>query len=122
VCTIRVAVNRRVRNGDDWDDRLDGFFTAIIWRDYAENVAESLRRGDRVLVTGRVTSRSYEAEDGTTRWVTEIQAEEVCPSLRWATAKVHKITRRHGEPPGVAGGAPPPVNTPPPPPDDDLPF
>lgn len=122
VCTIRVAVNRRVRNGDEWDDRLDGFFTAVIWREHAENIAESLRRGDRVLVTGRLTCRSYEAQDGATRWVTEIQAEEVCPSLRWAQTKVRKVTRSHGEPPGVAGGALPPVNTLPPPPDEDVPF
>lgn len=119
VCTVRVAVNRRVRDGDEWEDRLDGFFTAIVWRDHAENIAESLGRGDRVLVTGRLTSRSYEAADGTTRWVTEIQAEEVCPSLRWAQAKVRKITRQHGEPVGAAAATSPAS---PLPSDDDVPF
>jgi single-strand DNA-binding protein len=118
VTTVRVAVNRRMRNGEEWEDRLDGFFTAILWREHAENVAESLHRGDRVLVTGRLSSRSYEAQDGTTRWVTEIQAEEICPSLRWAQCKVRKVTRRHEAQPVAAtvGGAPPPA------PDDDVPF
>jgi single-strand DNA-binding protein len=119
VTTVRVAVNRRVRNGEEWEDRLDGFFTAILWREYAENVAESLRRGDRVLVTGRLSSRSYEAQDGTTRWVTEIQAEEICPSLRWAQAKVRKVTRKHEQQPvpATVGGAPPPTSD-----DEDVPF
>jgi single-strand DNA-binding protein len=118
VVTVRVAVNRRVRNDDEWEDRLDGFFTAILWREHAENVAESLRRGDRVLVTGRLSSRSYEAQDGTTRWVTEIQTEEICPSLRWAQCKVRKVTRRHEQQsvPATVGGAPPPAE------DDDPPF
>lgn len=120
VCTCRVAVNRRVKTGDEWDDRLDGYFTAQIWRDHAEHVAASLRRGDRVLVIGRLTSRSYEDKEGQTRWVTEIQAEEVCPSLRWAQAKVRRITRQHEPVPAGAGGAPPPADGPPP--DDDVPF
>ncbi|MDP8969283.1 MAG: single-stranded DNA-binding protein, partial [Actinomycetota bacterium] len=86
VANMRVAVNRRIRNKDtnEWDDRLDGFFTVNVWRDYAENVAESLSRGTRVLVQGRLISRSYEDREGQTRWVTEIEADEVCPSLRWA--------------------------------------
>ncbi len=89
-----MAVNRRVRNGGEWDDRLDGFFTAVIWREHGENVAESLRKGDRVLVMGRLTSRSYEDKEGKTRWVTEVQAEEVCPSLRWARVKVMNASNR----------------------------
>ncbi len=98
VANMRVAVNRRIRNKDtnEWDDRLDGFFTVNVWRDYAENVAESLSRGTRVLVQGRLISRSYEDREGQTRWVTEIEADEVCPSLRWATAKVEKAQRSGG--------------------------
>ncbi|MGH8887522.1 MAG: single-stranded DNA-binding protein [Egibacteraceae bacterium] len=117
VCTVRVAVNRRVKTGDGWDDRLDGFFTVQLWRDHAANAAESLRKGDRVIVTGRLTCRSYEAPDGTTRWVTEIQAEEICPSLRWAQAKPRRITRHHSQP--VPAGAGPPAGGPA---DDDVPF
>jgi single-strand DNA-binding protein len=103
VASVRVAVNQRFFNKEtnSWDERLDGFFTCNIWRDQAENVAESLTRGARVLVTGRLRSRSYEDKDGQTRWVTEIEADEVCPSLRWATAKPVKTNRGGG---GGGGG------------------
>jgi single-strand DNA-binding protein len=95
VANIRVAVNQRFFNKEtnQWDDRLDGFFTVNVWRDYAENVADSLHRGTRVMVTGRLRSRSYEDKEGQTRWVTEIEADEVCPSLKWATAKIEKMNR-----------------------------
>jgi single-strand DNA-binding protein len=101
VANVRIAVNRRVRNQqtNDWEDKLDGYFN--VWRDHAENVAESLHRGNRVLVTGRLTSRSYQDKDGQTRWVTEIEADEICPSLRWATAQITKVGRRDG---GAGGG------------------
>jgi single-strand DNA-binding protein len=104
VTTCRVAVNQRFFNKDTnaWDERLDGFFTVNVWRDMGENVAESLNRGDRVLVVGRLRSRSWETNDGQTRWVTEIEADEVCPSLRWATAKPQKVSR------SGRGGPPPP--------------
>lgn len=96
VANVRVAVNQRFFNKEknEWDERLDGFFTCNVWRDMAENVSESLHRGDRVLVTGRLRSRSYETKEGETRWVTEIEADEVCPSLRWAKARVEKVSRR----------------------------
>ena len=125
VANVRVAVNRRFRNAQtgDWDDRLDGYFTVNVWRDMAENVAESLSRGTRVLVQGRLTSRSYDDKDGNTRWVTEIEADEICPSLRWATAEVKKV-RRGGS--GGGGGTGGPQGVVPPPtqaPDaDDVPF
>jgi single-strand DNA-binding protein len=125
VTNMRVAVNRRIRNSqtNEWDDKLDGFFTVNVWRDHAENVAESLKRGTRVLVQGRLISRSYEDKEGQTRWVTEIEADEVCPSLRWATAKISKVNRSSG---GQSGGntsdswgAPPPAQAPA---ADDVPF
>jgi single-strand DNA-binding protein len=125
VANCRVAVNRRTfnRETNSFDDRLDGYFTVNIWRDYAENAADSLRRGNRVLVMGRLISRSYEDKEGQTRWVTEIEADEVCPSLRWATAKVTKVVRnaRGGDDLNGArmGGAPPPSE---PPASDDVPF
>jgi single-strand DNA-binding protein len=123
VANCRVAVNRRVYNREtsSFDDRLDGYFTVNVWRGYAENAAESLRRGTRVLVMGRLISRSYEDKEGQTRWVTEIEADEICPSLRWATAKVTKVTRSdsgRGDG-GFGGGAPPPST---PPETDDVPF
>jgi len=122
VANCRVAVNRRIfnRETNSYDDRLDGYFTVNIWRGYAENAAESLRRGSRVLVVGRLISRSYEDKEGQTRWVTEIEAEEICPSLRWATAKLTKVNRdnRTNGDTGL-GGAPLPAA---PPDSDDVPF
>ena len=124
VTNIRVAVNRRRRDPqtNEWTDELDGFFTCNVWRDQAENVAESLTKGSRVLVTGRLRSRSYEDNQGQTRWVTEIEADEVCPSLRWATAKVQKVSRSSGGGSSSGGGfsSPPPAAEPPAP--DDVPF
>jgi len=128
VANIRVAVNRRIfnRESNSWDEKLDGFFTVNIWRDYAENVAESLTKGTRVMVTGRLTARSYEDKEGQTRWVTEIEADEICPSLRWATAKLTKVNRSSGGGGGGGGGsdtswggAPPPAQAPA---ADDVPF
>jgi single-strand DNA-binding protein len=70
------------------------FFTVIVWRDQAEHVAESLARGDRVVVVGRLQHRSWTAEDGSTRSVVEVVAEELGPSLRWAAATPTKATGR----------------------------
>src|SRR5688500_9828799 len=123
---MRVAVNRRMFNkeSNSWDDKLDGYFTVNVWRDYAENVAESLKRGTRVLVTGRLISRSYEDKEGQTKWITEIEADEICPSLRWATAKVTKVNRSGGG--GQGGGQDPSWSSAPPPSQapaaDDVPF
>ena len=127
VTNMRVAVNRRMfnRESNSWDEKLDGFFTVNVWRDHAENVAESLKRGTRVMVQGRLISRSYEDKEGQTRWVTEIEADEVCPSLRWATAKVSKVNRSGGGGGGgnaggnESWGAPPPAQAPA---ADDVPF
>ena len=125
VTNCRVAVNRRFFNkqSNDWEDRLDGYFTVNVWRDYAENVAETFSRGDRVLVTGGLQSRSYENKEGETRWVTEIEADEVCPSLRWATAQITKVNRSGGgrDRGQTSAGqqAPPPAA---PPEADDVPF
>ncbi len=130
VTNVRVAVNRRRRDAQsgDWVDDLDGFFTCNVWRDMAENVAESLNKGNRVVVMGRLRSRSYEDRQGETRWVTEIEADEICPSLRWATVDITKVNRSAAGGGGGGGGggnsggssSPPPVSEPPTP--DDVPF
>jgi single-strand DNA-binding protein len=122
VANVRVAVNRRTRNAqtNDWEDKLDGYFTVNIWRDHAENVAESLSRGTRVLVTGRLISRSYQDKEGQTRWVTEIEADEICPSLRWATATIKKVDRRGARGSGQDSSWNAPVPTAPQ--TDDVPF
>ncbi len=125
VANIRVAVNQRFFNKDTnaFDERLDGFFTCNVWREYAENVAESLHKGDRVLVTGRLRSRSYEDKEGVTKWVTEIEADEICPTLRFATAQLTRANRgggnRGGGDTNWGGGAPAPSA---PPAADDVPF
>jgi single-strand DNA-binding protein len=94
VANFTVAVNRRIRNQDgSWDDRLDGFFRCSCWREMAENVAESLNKGTRVMVTGRLQQRSWEDSEGNRRSTVEVQVDEVGPSLRWAKAQVVKPQR-----------------------------
>lgn len=125
VANMRVAVNGRWydKDKDEWQDRLDGFFSCTVWREQAENIAESLRKGDRVTVIGRLENRSYEDRDGNTRWVTEIQADEVNPSTRWATVAVSKRGGSSRPPhPADASPAGASEDAPPPPTDDDVPF
>lgn len=101
---LGVAVNRRWqdRNSGEWQEATS-FFDVICWRELAENVSESLKRGARVVVTGRLEQRTWE-QDGNKRSVVEIIADEVAPSLRWATAKVEKTERRSGGDQGGGGG------------------
>jgi single-strand DNA-binding protein len=97
VANVRVAVNRRIPDGaGGWKDAETSFFRVNAWRTLAENVAESLTRGTRVVVTGRLRSRSWENQEGETRSAVEIEADEIGPSLRWATAKVEKQSRSGG--------------------------
>ncbi|HYZ46777.1 MAG TPA: single-stranded DNA-binding protein [Actinomycetota bacterium] len=104
VANFTVAVNRRQpgQNGG-WEDKLDGFFRCSCWREMAENVAESLQKGTRVVVAGRLQQRSWEDGDGNRRSTIEVQVDEVGPSLRWATAQVQKSTRSGA---AQGGGAP----------------
>jgi single-strand DNA-binding protein len=92
-----VAVNRRWMNRqtNEWEERTS-FFNVVCWREMAENVGESLAKGSRVVVTGRLEQRSWENEQGEKRSVVEIVADDIGPSLRFATAKVEKIDRRGG--------------------------
>jgi single-strand DNA-binding protein len=101
---LGVAVNRRWqdRGSGEWNEATS-FFDVICWRELAENVSESLKRGTRVIVTGRLEQRTWEQE-GNKRSVVEIIADEVAPSLRWATAKVEKTERRSGGDQGGGGG------------------
>ena len=102
---LGVAVNRKWqdRNSGEWQE-VTSFFDVICWREMAENVNESLKKGTRVIVTGRLEQRSWE-QDGNKRSVVEINADEIAPSLRWATAKVEKTDRRNGEQGGGGGGS-----------------
>ena len=115
VANFTVAVNRRYKQGDKWEDKLDGFFRCSCWRDLAENAAESLRKGTRVVVVGRLQQRSWEDAEGNKRSAVEVQVDEVAPSLRWATASIQK-TQRSGAAPApqadAAGGGAPDWSTP----------
>ena len=99
-----LAVNRRWMNrqSNEWEERTS-FFNVVCWREMAENVAESLAKGARVVVTGRLEQRSWETEQGEKRTVVEIVADEVGPSLRWATAKIERNERRGGDDGGGGG-------------------
>ncbi|HYP22761.1 MAG TPA: single-stranded DNA-binding protein [Actinomycetota bacterium] len=103
VANFTVAVNRRVPKDGGWEDKLEGFFRCSCWRDMAENVAESLTKGSRVMVVGRLQQRSWEDQDGNKRSAVEIQVDEVGPSLRWATARPERSQRSGG---GFGGGSP----------------
>lgn len=96
VANFTVAVNRRKKNGDQWEDVLEGFFRCNAWDSLAENAAECLQKGTRVIVTGRLQQRSWEGDDGTKRQTVEIVVDEIGPSLRWATAEVRKATKKEG--------------------------
>ena len=106
VADFTVASTPRTydRNAGEWRDGDPLFMRCSVWRDVAENVAESLRKGMRVIVVGRLTQRSYETQQGERRTVVELQIDEVGPSLRRARAQV----TRHPAADGGAGYPPPP--------------
>jgi single-strand DNA-binding protein len=98
VANFRLASTPRTydRQSGEWKDGETLFLTCNVWRQAAENVAESLQRGMRVVVQGRLKQRSYETREGERRTVYEVEVDEVGPSLRNATAKVTKTTRSQG--------------------------
>lgn len=103
---LRLAHSRRWQNrqSGQWEEESH-FFTVTAWRDLAEHAASSLKKGMRIVVTGTLRQRSWETDTGDKRSVVEIQADELGPSLRWATAEVQKV-RREGGPAAAAGAAP----------------
>ena len=105
VANFTVASTPRTfdRQTNEWKDGETLFMRCSIWRDAAENIAESLHRGTRVIVTGRLKSRSYETKEGEKRTVVELDVDEVGPSLRYASAKVTKA-ERGGSGGGFGGG------------------
>ena len=106
VAKFRMASTPRFldKQTNEWKDGESLFLTCNVWRQAAENVAESLQRGMRVIVQGRLKQRSYETKEGEKRTVYEVEVDEVGPSLRSATAKVNK-TQRGGGGGGFGGGA-----------------
>jgi single-strand DNA-binding protein len=106
VAKFRVASTPRFldRQTNEWKDGEPLFLTCNVWRQAAENVAESLQRGARVIVSGRLRQRSYETREGEKRTVFELEVDEIGPSLRYATAKVQKMSRSGGGGFGSGGG------------------
>ncbi|MEZ0074548.1 single-stranded DNA-binding protein [Planotetraspora sp. GP83] len=111
VARFRIASTPRFldKQTNEWKDGEGLFLTCNVWRQAAENVAESLQRGMRVIVQGRLRQRSYETKEGEKRTVYEVEVDEVGPSLRNATAKVNKTARQGGAAGGFGGG---PANDP----------
>jgi single-strand DNA-binding protein len=108
VANLRVAVTQRIQQDGEWRDGDTSFLRVNVWRGQAEHLADSLSKGDRVMVTGRLRQRSWETPEGDKRSVTEIEADEVGASLKWATAKVERTSQRgNGDRPrqGAAGRA-----------------
>ena len=105
VATFGLAVNRRWQNrqNNEWEEQVS-FFDVKCWAQMAENVSESIQRGTRVVVSGRLEQRSWETDNGEKRSKVEVVADEIAPSLRWATAQVQKIERRDGASGGGGGG------------------
>ena len=94
VTNLRVAVTQRVQQDGQWRDGDTSFLKVNVWRGQAEHLADSLAKGDRVMVTGRLRQRSWETPKGDKRSVTELEADEVGASLKWATAKVERAVDR----------------------------
>jgi single-strand DNA-binding protein len=105
VASFGIAVNRRWQNrsNNEWEEQTS-FFDIKCWAQLAENVSESLGRGARVVVTGRLEQRSWQTDQGDKRSKVEIVADDVAPSLRWATAQISKNEKRDGAAPASSGG------------------
>src|SRR5216683_3016796 len=106
VATFRVASTPRFRDNStgEWKDGDSLFLSCNVWRQAAENVAESLQRGMRVIVSGRLRQRSYETKEGEKRTVYEVEVDDVGPSLRNASAKVNRVARSGAGDGGYGGG------------------
>ncbi|SKB97651.1 single-strand binding protein [Arthrobacter sp. 49Tsu3.1M3] len=104
VANFTIASTPRTfdRQSNEWKDGETLFLRASVWREAAENVAESLTKGMRVIVSGRLKSRSYETKEGEKRTVIELEVDEIGPSLRYANAKVNRTQRSGGQ--GGQGG------------------
>ncbi len=126
VANFGVAVNRRWQNRQtqEWEEAVS-FFDITCWANLAENVAETVGKGTRVTITGRLDQRSWETQEGDKRSKVEIVADDVAISLRWATAEVQRNERPDGgsgRPSGGGGGSAPRPDTPPPYNPDEEPF
>jgi single-strand DNA-binding protein len=96
VATFRLAVTPRVRQGDQWTDGETSFFRINCWRQLAENVTDTLGKGARAIVIGRLRMRSWETPEGDKRTMVEVEADEVAPSLKFATATIQRTSAKAG--------------------------
>jgi len=107
--SVRIAVTPRSRDNQtgEWKDGETVWLSGTVWRQYAENVAESLTKGTRVIVIGRLKQRSYETREGEKRTVYEVDIDDIGPALRYATAKIQRTSRGSSTDagPAAAGGA-----------------
>jgi single-strand DNA-binding protein len=103
VASFGLAVNRRYMVNNEWQEQVS-FFNVVAWADLGENAAASLHKGNRVVVTGRLEQRSYETREGEKRNVTEVIADDLGPSLRWAQAQIERISRDSADGGGFSGG------------------
>ena len=112
VASFGLAVNRRWQQNGEWQEAVS-FFNVVAWADLGENAAASLTKGSRCMVTGRLEQRSYDNKDGQKVNITEVIADDLGPSLRWAQAQVERISRDSAPAGGGGGGgatsAPDPV-------------
>jgi single-strand DNA-binding protein len=104
VANLRVAVTQRMQQDGEWHDGDTSFLKVNVWRGQAEHLVDSLAKGDRVMVTGRLRQRTWETAEGERRSVTELEANEVGASLKWATAKVERAPSGGNGDPAPARG------------------
>ena len=103
VTSFGVAVNRRYQVNGEWQEKVS-FFNVVAWDALGENVAASLGKGNRVIISGRLDQREYATDDGGKRSIVEIVADEIGPSLRWARATVERVERDRGQQQSYGGG------------------
>jgi single-strand DNA-binding protein len=103
VASFGLAVNRRYQVNGEWQEQVS-FFNVVAWAELGENAAASLHKGNRVMVTGRLEQRSYDTREGEKRNITEVIADDLGPSLRWAQAQVERISRDSADGGGFSGG------------------
>lgn len=106
VASFGLAVNRRWQQNGEWQEAVS-FFNVVAWAELGENAAASLLKGSRCMVTGRLEQRSYDTKDGEKRNITEVIADDLGPSLRWAQAQVERIQRNDASHPASAGQSKP---------------
>ncbi|MEO6572102.1 MAG: single-stranded DNA-binding protein [Ilumatobacteraceae bacterium] len=104
VASFGLAVNRRWQQNGEWQEQVS-FFNVVAWGTLGENVAASLTKGTRAIVTGRLEQRSWETQDGEKRSVVEVVADEVGPGLRWAQAQIERNERTSGDGNFSGGGS-----------------